>query len=135
MFRDRESWARTLSTCILAVTFAFPNHLVAETDHLVSPADLQKEAVSVSAARQQNLDKVRALLSGERAERAMQSMHVDGAQVRIAVATLSDQELAQLAVRADNEQRDFAAGHLSSLEDLLIIAAIVLVIVVVVVAH
>jgi hypothetical protein len=132
MFRDR---ARTLSACILAVAFAFPNNLMAETDHLVSPADLHKEVVSGSAARQQNLDKVRAFLSGERAEQAMQSMHVDGTQVRTAVATLSDQELAQLAARADREQRDFAAGNLSPVVDLLIVAAIVLVIVIIVVTH
>jgi len=135
MFRDRESRVRTLSACFLAITFAFPNNLRAETDHLVSLGDLQKEAVSASATREQNLEKVEKLLAGERAERAMQSLHVDATQVRTAVATLSDQELAQLAARAEREQRDFAAGRLSMLDDLLIIAAIVLVIVVIVVTH
>jgi hypothetical protein len=105
---------------------------MAETSHLVSPSDLQKEAISVSQTRQRNIETVRGFLTGERAEKAMLSVHEDPTQVRAAVATLSDQELAQLASRAANAERDFAAGHLTRFDDLLIIAAVVVVIIIVV---
>jgi hypothetical protein len=132
MFSDRAQWVRIFVASVLTILFAVPTNLVAETSHLVSPSDLQKEAISVSQTRQRNIETVRGFLTGERAEKAMLSVHADPAQVRAAVATLSDQELAQLASRATNAERDFAAGHLTRLDGLLIIAAVVLVIVIVV---
>jgi hypothetical protein len=93
---------------------------------------LQKAAVGVSETRQRNLKTLQEFLSGPRAEKAMQSVHADPTQVRAAVASLSDQELAQLSSRAANAERDFAAGHLGPVADILIIAAIVLVIIIVV---
>jgi hypothetical protein len=57
---------------------------------------------------------------------------MDPEQVKTAVASLSDAELAQLASRANQGQADFAAGNMSD-HDLLIIvvciAALVLIIV------
>jgi hypothetical protein len=132
MFSDRGQWVRIFAASVLAIVFAIPTNLMAETSHLVSPSDLQKEAVSVSLTRQQNIATVQGFLTGARAEKAMRSVHANPSQVRAAVASLSDQELAELANKAANAERDFAAGHLSTVDDLLIIAAIVLVIVIVV---
>ena len=62
----------------------------------------------------------------------MRSAHMQPEQVQQGVPNLSDQELAQLASRAQKAQADFAAGSLSD-RDLLIIllaiAALVLIIV------
>jgi hypothetical protein len=132
MFFDHRQWVRMFAASVLAIVFAVPTNLMAETSHLVSPSELQKAAVNVSQTRQQNIETVKGFLSGERAEKAMQSVHADPSQVRAAVASLSDQELAQLAARAANSERDFAAGHLSRLDDLLIIAGVVLIIIIVV---
>ncbi|HZR57224.1 MAG TPA: PA2779 family protein [Terriglobales bacterium] len=132
MFLDRAQWVRICAASVLSVLFALPINLMAETSHLVSPSELQKEAVNVSQTRQQNITTVQKFLSGERAEKAMQSLHANPTQVRAAVANLSDQELAKLASKATNAERDFAAGHLSRLDDLLIIAGVVLIIIIVV---
>jgi hypothetical protein len=122
---------RAFMAGILVVIFAVPSNLAAQT-HLVSPADLQKETVATSKARQNNLQAVMQFLSSDRAEKALKSAHMDPTQVKTAVSTLSDQELAQLASRSAKAQADLAAGRLEDRDLLLIlvgIAALVLLIV------
>ena len=122
---------RVLAACILVTCFAVPPGLLAQT-HVVSPADLQKEMVDATRARQRNLESVRQFLSSPRAEKALKSAHMDPEHVKTAASTLTDQELARLASRADKAQADFAAGTLSD-RDLIIIlvgiAALILIIV------
>ena len=71
-------------------------------------------------------------MSSPIAEKALKSAHIDAKQVKDAVSQLNDQELAQLASRANKAQADFAAGSLSD-RDLIIIlvciAALILIIV------
>jgi hypothetical protein len=133
MFSGSE-WVRSFSACILAIVFAIPLNLMAETAHVVSPSDLQKQAVAATQVRQQNVQKVRSFLSGPVAEQAMQKAHIDSSQVRNAIANLNDQELAQLAARADKAQHDFAAGYLTTRDIALIILAVAVIILIVVVA-
>ena len=122
---------RALMACVLVVLFAVPMNLMAQT-HVVSPADLQKEMLQATQTRQRNLETVQQFLSSPRAQKALQSAHMNPEQVKTAVSSLSSQELAQLASRANKAQADFAAGNLSD-RDLLIIllgiAALVLIIV------
>jgi hypothetical protein len=99
---------------------------------VVSPADLQKEAVAASQVRQHNLDSVQRLLSTPAAEKALKSAKMDTQQVKTAVSTLSDQELAQLAARADKAQADFAAGTLSERDLILIILGIAVLVLIIV---
>ena len=54
----------------------------------------------------------------------MQSAHMDAPQVKNAVSSLGDAELARLASRAQNAQADFAAGRLGDRDLLIIILAI-----------
>jgi hypothetical protein len=110
-------------TLILAMVFQASTPLPAQS-HVVSPADLQKELVAASQARQHNLDTVRQFLSTPTAEKAMKSARMDPREVKTAVSTLDDQELAQIAARADKAQADFAAGNLSERDLLWIIVAI-----------
>ena len=122
---------RTLIASLLALFFFVPADVVAQ-NHVVSPADLQKEAVTASQVRQQNLEAVQKFLFNPTGEKAMKSAGIDPQQVKAAVPTLSDEELAQLAARANKAQADFAAGDLSQREILWIIlavAALVLIIV------
>src|SRR5260370_34167953 len=93
-------------------------------NHVVSRADLQKEVTAASQLRQQNLKTVREFLSTPTAEKAMKSAQMEPQQVQTAVSTLNDQELAQLAARADKAQTDFAAGDLSQKELIWIILAV-----------
>jgi len=131
MLSHLQQSVRVLSACILVTIFAVPTSLLAQT-HVVSPADLQKEMLDASRARQRNLESVSQFLSSPRAEKALKSAQMDPAHVKTAVSALSDQELAQLASRADKAQADFAAGRLSD-RDLIIIlvgiAALILIIV------
>jgi hypothetical protein len=57
---------------------------------------------------------------------------MDTRQVKTAVSTLNDQELAQLAARADKAQADFAAGTLSQRDLILIILGVAVLILIIV---
>jgi len=100
--------------------------------HVVSPADLQKETVTASQARQHNIDTVRRFLSTPTAEKAMKSAKIDPNQVKTAVSTLDDQELARIAARTDKAQADFAAGALGERDLIWIILAIAALILIIV---
>ena len=131
MHFDLRQAGRVLVSCILMTIFAVPPNLLAQA-HIVSPADLQKELLSASQSRQQNVNKVRQLFSSQAAKKALTSAHMDVQQVKNAVATLSDAELAQLAARADKAQHDLAAGTMSDRDLLLILVAIAALILIIV---
>jgi hypothetical protein len=124
--------ARVITACILVTIFAIPQSLLAQA-HLVSPSDLQKELLVASQNRQNNLGIVQRFLSSATAERAISSLHADARQVTGAISSLSDQELAQVAARANKAQADFAAGNIND-HDLLIILIAVLVLILIIVA-
>lgn len=122
---------RGLTAYFLLALFSVPNCLMAQT-HVVSPSALQKEAVAATQSRENHLQTMNQFLSSPTAEKAMQSAHMDAVKVKSAVSTLSDEELAQMAARADKAQADFAAGSLGERDLLLIIlgiAALILIIV------
>jgi hypothetical protein len=123
--------ARSATAVVLAVLFFVPADLVAQS-HVVSPADLQKEVVAASQARQRNLETVQQFLSSPTAEKAMKSGHVDPRQVKTAISTLTDQQLAQLAARADKAQADFAGGRIEERDLILIILAVVALVLIIV---
>lgn len=106
--------------------------LAQDSQHLVSPSDLQKATVDASQSRQQNIDTLNGFFSSDQAQKALQSAHMNPQEVKQAVAGLSDQELAQLASRAQKAQNDFAAGNMSNYDLLIVlicIAALILIIV------
>jgi hypothetical protein len=134
MHFDFKQCVRALTACVLATIFAVPQDLLAQAaEHVVSPSELQKAAVDASRIRQQNLDTLKEFFSSERAQRALKAAHTDPEQVKKAVASLSDAELAQLASRAQKAQADFAAGHLSD-RDLIIILVIIAGLILIIVA-
>lgn len=122
---------RFLVALVLVALFIVPSDLLAQS-HLVSPADLQQQAVAASQVREHNLQTVKNFLSTPTAEKAMQSSNINPQQVRTAVSTLNDQELAQLASRADKAQQDFAAGNLSDRDLILIILGIAVLVLIIV---
>ena len=131
-FEPRQSF-RVAAAFILVAVFALPQNLVAETaQHLVSPSELQQAAVKASTARQQNLDQVKQFFSSEKAQQALKSAHVNPEQVKNAVSTLDDAELAQLASRVQKTQADFAAGSLSDRDLIIILVAIAALILIIV---
>ena len=133
MHVDLKQSARAMTACVLAAIFAVPQSLMAQAAvHVVSPADLQKAAFTATQARQQNLQTVKGLFSSPQAEKALKSSHMDPEQVKTAVSTLDDAELAQLASRTQKAQADFAAGTLSDRDLIIIIVAIAALILIIV---
>ena len=126
-----RQFMRSVSVCVLIATFAASPSLSAQT-HVVAPAELRQEIIAATSARELDLKEVREFLSSPGADKVLRSVHLDPARVKTAVATLSDQELAQLASRAEKAHLDFAAGTLSDRDLLIIIvgiAALILIIV------
>lgn len=122
--------AGLLASGFLIVSFAIPPSLRAQ--HVVPPTDIHKELVNATERRTLNREKVSELFSSKEAEKALKGAGVDPGQVKTAVATLSDAELAQLAARSDRLRGDFAAGRLSDRDLLIILVAIAVVILIIV---
>ena len=120
---------RLLAACFL-LTLATTS-ILAQT-HVVSHADIHKELVSAAQTRRQNLGKIKRLFSSDETRKALEASQISPERVETAVETLSDEELARLASRADKLDQDFAAGRLSNRDLLIIIvgiAALILIIV------
>jgi hypothetical protein len=126
----RQSLRVAIATLLVAL-FIVPTDALAQS-HVVSPADLQKQAVAASQVRQHNVETVQHFLSTPAAEKALKSAKMDPEQVKTAVSTLSDHDLAQLAARADRAQADFAAGTLSERDLIWIILAIAVLVLIIV---
>ena len=127
----RWQFCRMVIVLVLITTFAVQPGLLAQT-HVVSAADLQNEAVAATNARNQNMQTVTKFLSSPIAQKALQSTQMDLTKVNNAISSLSDQELARLAARAEKAQIDFAAGRLTDRDLLLLVlgfAALILIIV------
>jgi c-di-GMP-related signal transduction protein len=136
MHTDSRQFVRTLVTTALVTIFAIPQSLVAQSsEHLVSPTELQKAVVDAAQKRQQNLDTLNQFFSSEKAQRALESAHQNPEQVKKAVASLSDDELAQLASRANKAQTDFAAGRVEDRDLLIILVCIAALVLIIVAVH
>jgi hypothetical protein len=121
---------------LLVCALAFPQDIfsqAAQQDHIVSSQALQQQLETSVAVRQRNIETLNSFLSSPTAQRAMQETHITPTQVKTAIPTLSDEELANLATRAADAQMKFAAGNFSD-HDLLIIAIVVLVVIVIIIA-
>ena len=133
MHFDLRQSSRVVLAFVLAAIVALPQNLLAETaTHVVSPSELQQAVVKTSTARQQNRDEVQQFFSSERAQNALKSAHINPEQVKSAVSTLDDAELAQLASRVQKTQVDFAAGTLSDRDLIIILVAIAALILIIV---
>lgn len=127
---------RGLIPAALAVLLAFPPQNMfaqAPQDHLVTSQSLEQQVQSTSHTRQQNIETINNMLSTPIAERAMRDAHYDPIQVRTAVPTLSDEELANLATRAADVQQKISGGVLGfGVITLLVIAVVILIVVAIV---
>jgi hypothetical protein len=126
-----RQFVRSLAAGMLALAFMIPQDALAQ-NHVVSPSELQSAAVASTQARQHNLDTLQQFMSMPAAEKALRSAHMDAQQVKNAVSQLNDQELAQLASRANKAQSDFAAGTLSDRDLIIILVAIAALILIIV---
>ena len=101
-----------------------------EKQHVVSLDELKKDATRPAEARQADESAVRNLLSSESGQQALKSASLDLQKVDKVVSQLDDEDLAKLAERSRQAQKDFAAGKLSDRDLLWIILIIVAVLIV-----
>ena len=128
-FRAAVPSALMLLLSIPANSFAVPPG----QDHLVSPQSMQRQLQDSAEQRQKNIETINNFLSMPAADKAIRDAHYNPEQVRTAVPTLSDQELANLSARAADAQQKFAAGGLSRTAIGLIAVAFVVLIIVIIV--
>lgn len=122
---------RLFTACFLVAWFAFsPQNLAAQT-HVVNPAELHNQVVSSSQARQHNQEQVNQFFSSPLAQKALRDAHIDATQVKTAVSTLSDEELARIAARTEKAQQDFAGGAITDHALVLIVIAIAVILIIV----
>ena len=120
------------SLIVLSILTIPQTGLAQSQSHVVPSSDIQNDMVRATRTRQGDLQKVRNLFSNESAQKALENAQIDSQQVRDAVSTLSDVELARLAARSDQLNEDFAAGRISDRDLILILVAIAVVILVIV---
>jgi hypothetical protein len=126
---------RRSTSCVLVALVGLPSILSAQT-HVVNLADLQKEVLAATGARQRNMEIITGFLSSTtKVQNVLGSVGIDPAQVKTAVSSLNDQELARLAARAEKAQADFAAGKLSDRDLLYILLGIAALILIIVAVH
>lgn len=126
-----KTFIRLFTACFLVVLFAFPPQNAAAQTHVVNPAELHKQVVSSSQLRQHNQEQVNQFFSSPLAQRALRDAHIDSTQVKTAVSTLSDEELAKIAARTEKAQKDFAAGAITDHVLVLLVIAIAIVLIIV----
>ncbi|MGB7846621.1 MAG: hypothetical protein WBL63_13470 [Candidatus Acidiferrum sp.] len=128
------SWPRGLNLFLavgLSALMAFPQGAIAQ-DHVVSSSDVKKDLQAATAARNEQLAQVEGFLATSDAKKALAEAHIDYQQVRTAVQSLSDEDLARVAAKADRAQKDFAAGTLSDRDLILIILGIAVLVLIIV---
>lgn len=143
---------RAIAPAALLLTFAAPRNAAAQAsspvpkseapgapsavvdqDHIVSSQALQQQVESNSAERQRNIDTLENMLTLPEAQKAMRDAKVNPEQVKQAIPTLSDKELADLGARTRKAQQQFAAGFIGTGLFTIIILLVILIIVVIVV--
>lgn len=98
-------------------------------DHVVPLTELHDKARSASEDRAKNIRDIERVLAYPAAAQALEKSNVNGDQMRRAVATLSDDELARLADRARASEKDVQGGFIVGI--LALIGLIVVIIIVV----
>lgn len=102
--------------------------------HLVPPAQLDQQVQASTTARQKQVQDLTQFLSTPQAVKAMRDAKIDPVQVKTAIPSLSDAELADLSARANHAQSEFAAGVLSN-QTLLIIILVLVAVILIAVIH
>ena len=104
-----------------------------EREHAVSPGQLRTDVQKSAATRQANEAAVREMFASETGQQALKSAGIDYQKVDQAIPQVSDEDLARLAERSREVQKDFAAGRLGD-RDLLIILLVAVALILIIVA-
>src|SRR5579859_7532086 len=108
---------RVMGVILLLCFVNAPQMVAQDQRHVVSAAELSRDAAFPAEARQANEAALRQLFSSEQAQQALISAKIDYSKVDKAVGQLSDEDVARLAERSRQIQDNFAAGRAGSLSD------------------
>jgi hypothetical protein len=122
-------------TLVLALFWNLGPAQAQDAQHVVSLNELSKDSAVPAETRQANEAEVRQLFSSEQGQKALKSANIDYAKVDKAVGQLSDEDVAKLAGRSRQVEKDFAAGRLSDRDLLIIVIIGVLIIALVAALH
>ncbi len=101
-------------------------------DHVVPLQELHEKARAVSQERAKNIADIERVLSYPAAAQALQKANVNPEQMRTAVATLSNDELARLADRARASEKDVQGGLIVGILALIGLVVVILIVIAVV---
>jgi hypothetical protein len=104
-----------------------------EQEHAVSPGQLRTDVQKSVAVRQANEAVVREMFASEAGRQTLKSAAMDYQKVDQAISQVSDEDLARMAERSREVQKDFAAGRLGD-RDLLIILLVAVALILIIVA-
>lgn len=117
---------------LLIPLLTLPQDVLAQK-HVVPAAQLHQDVAAAAQARLNHEATVRGLFSTEPGRKALKSANLSYEKVEKAVAQLSDEELARLAIQAEKVQANFAAGKMTTDETYILIAVVTAVIVLLIV--
>jgi hypothetical protein len=109
--------------------------LEAAQSPVVSASELHQAMTAAVETQQKNLDDVRSFFSSAPVRAALKTGRVDYQKVDKAVAVLSADELARLASRTSQIQKDFAGGALTNQQLTYIVIAIGTALLVLLIVH
>jgi hypothetical protein len=104
-----------------------------ERDHAVSASQLRADLQKSAAARQTNEAAVRDMFASEAGKKALNSAGIDYQKVDQAISQVNDEDLARMAVRSHEVQKDFAAGRMTD-RDLIIILLVAVALILIIIA-
>jgi len=104
-----------------------------EKEHAVSPDQLRNDVQKSATTRQANEAGVRQMFASEAGREALKSAGMDYQKVEQAISQVNDEDLARMAERSREVQKDFAAGRMGD-RDLLIILLVAVALILIIVA-
>jgi hypothetical protein len=104
-----------------------------EKDHAVPSDQLRIDVQKSSATRQANEAAVREMFASEAGQKALNSAGIDYQKVDKAINQVNDEDLARMADRSREVQKDFAAGRMSD-RDLIIILLVAVALILIIIA-
>ena len=104
-----------------------------EKDHAVSSGQLRKDVQKAAETRQANDAALREMFATDKARETLKSAGVDYQKVDQAISQVNDEDLARMAERSRDVQKDFAAGRLGD-RDLIIILLVAVALILIIVA-
>ena len=120
-----------LAVCL--VTVSSPPVRAQQKDHAVSSDQLRIDVQKSAAARQANEAAVREMFASEAGKKALNSAGIDYQKVDQAISQVNEEDLARMADRSREVQRDFAAGRMSD-RDLIIILLVAVALILIIIA-